>query len=247
MPAGVGILQELVQEDPTVPDFRGVLASCHLSLGLMLLQAGKPAQAEIECRKAQVLSEKLMGENPSVGHYKSTNAMALDNLGDVARSSGRTAEAKSFYDRAIALRAQLLKDDSAFLASRYGIVYSTRRHGLALRDLGDLAGAVADTRRALRVANGLAPWSIGYFFELASCHAALAGLAGRAGSGDSPAEAEAEAARAMECLRRAVASGFRNTNQLRIESALDPLRNRSDFKKLVAELEKNSPSQQQKK
>ncbi len=42
---------------------------------------------------------------------------------------------------------------------------------------------------------------------------------------------------------RAIASGFRNSNQLRIESALDPLRNRADFKKLVAELEKKAPPQ----
>jgi hypothetical protein len=75
---------------------------------------------------------------------------------------------------------------------------------------------------------------------------------------DKPAEAEAqclnvsagegeqESARAMEWLGRAVASGFRNTNLLRIESALDPLRDRADFKKLVAELEKNAPPQREK-
>ena len=51
----------------------------------------------------------------------------------------------------------------------------------------------------------------------------------------------------MEWLGRAVANGYRNTNQLRIESALDPLRNRADFKKLMAELEKNAPPQQEKK
>ena len=51
----------------------------------------------------------------------------------------------------------------------------------------------------------------------------------------------------MEWLGRAVANGYRNTNELRIESALDPLRNRPDFKKLMAELEKNSPPQQEKK
>ena len=84
-------------------------------------------------------------------------------------------------------------------------------------------------------------------FERACCHAALAGLAGLAGSGVSAAEGEEEAARAMEWLGRAIASGYRNTNQLRIESALDPLRNRPDFKKLMAELEKNAPPQQEKK
>ena len=50
----------------------------------------------------------------------------------------------------------------------------------------------------------------------------------------------------MEWLGRAVANGFRNANLLRIESALDPLRERSDFKKLVAELLKDIPPHQEK-
>ncbi len=45
----------------------------------------------------------------------------------------------------------------------------------------------------------------------------------------------------MEWLGRAVANGFRNTNLLRVESALRPLRDRADFKKRVAEFEKNAP------
>ena len=35
--------------------------------------------------------------------------------------------------------------------------------------------------------------------------------------------------------------------QFRIESALDPLRNRADFKKLTAAMEKDAPPQQEKK
>jgi hypothetical protein len=97
------------------------------------------------------------------------------------------------------------------------------------------------------MADGLVGRSGGFFFDLACCHAVLAGLAGQAGSGVAAAEGEADAAGAVECLGRAVASGYRNTNQIRIESALDPLRDRADFKKLVAELVKNSPAQQEKK
>ena len=50
----------------------------------------------------------------------------------------------------------------------------------------------------------------------------------------------------MHSLGRAIANGYRNTNQIRTESALDPLRNRINFKKLMGELNK-SPSQQEKK
>ena len=104
-------------------------------------------------------------------------------------------------------------------------------------------------RRALALSDGLPPrtaWEL-FEIEVACCHAARVGLAGRAGSGVSAAEGEEEAIRAMEWLQRSVTNGFRNANQLRIESALDPLRDRADFKKLAAELEKNPRAQQEKK
>lgn len=78
-------------------------------------------------------------------------------------------------------------------------------------------------------------------FETPCCQAALASLAGRTGSGITANEGATAAARAIECLTRAVVRGYRNTNELRIESALDLLRNRPDFKNLMVELEKKSP------
>jgi hypothetical protein len=72
-------------------------------------------------------------------------------------------------------------------------------------------------------------------------------LAGRTDSGVSAAEGETAADKAMESLIRAVAYGYRNANEIRIESAFDPLRNRPDFKKLMAELEKNGHGQQKNK
>ena len=41
----------------------------------------------------------------------------------------------------------------------------------------------------------------------------------------------------MSWLRKAVTAGYVNPDSYRIESALDPLRGREDFKKFVAELE----------
>ena len=71
---------------------------------------------------------------------------------------------------------------------------------------------------------------------MACCHAALAGLAGRARSGVSAAEGEEEARASIEWLRRAVAMGYRNGSELRVESALDPLRSRDDFRLLMMDL-----------
>ena len=111
-----------------------------------------------------------------------------------------------------------------------------RRHGLALAGLDDPAGAAAEARRALKMSNGPPPRSIWNLFDTACCHAALAGLAGRAGSGVSAAEAEQGALKAIDYLRQAVAMGYRNANEIRIESALDPLRSRDDFKLLMMDV-----------
>ncbi len=71
---------------------------------------------------------------------------------------------------------------------------------------------------------------------MACCHAALAGLAGRPGSGVSAAEREGEAEKAMAVLRQAVTMGYRNPDDYRTESALDPLRDRPDFQLLMMDL-----------
>ena len=74
------------------------------------------------------------------------------------------------------------------------------------------------------------------------CHAALAGLAGRDGAGVSAALAQAEADQAMTDIRKSVAMGYRDAAVLQTDSALDPLRQREDFRKRLEELEKPSPA-----
>jgi hypothetical protein len=50
-------------------------------------------------------------------------------------------------------------------------------------------------------------------------------------------DADAEADRAVNWLKRAVAAGFKDTAQIKKDKDLDSLRDRNDFKKVVAELE----------
>ena len=42
---------------------------------------------------------------------------------------------------------------------------------------------------------------------------------------------------AMEWLKKVVAAGFKDVEEMKKATALDPLRNREDFKKIVAEME----------
>jgi len=234
----VASLQKLVAENPVVINFRMTLAVCQRNLGIVLLQTGRPEEAQVECRTAISMLDELARENRTLIGIRYQLILALNNLGDAVRPLGRAAEARGIYDRAITLAAQIRRGPTD-PEPDYFLPRMLWRRGLTLRDLGDPAGAAAEVRRALAMCEGLPPQS-GFEFETACCHAALTGLAGRPGSGVAPAEGEAAAVGAMECLSRAVARGYRNANEIRIESALEPLRDRPEFKKLMAELEKNA-------
>jgi tetratricopeptide (TPR) repeat protein len=170
-------------------------------------------------------------DNPGVAVFRTRFVGYLQIHGDVARRLGRTGEARDLYERAIARLNPSNRNDQS------GLITLSWRRGLVLGGLGDPGGAAADVRRAPRILDESPPWTgRGFEFETACCHAAMAGLAGRPGSGVSTAEGQAAADRAMEWLRRAVAMGFRNLDHIRIESALDPLRSRDDFRLLMMDI-----------
>ena len=62
----------------------------------------------------------------------------------------------------------------------------------------------------------------------------------------SAAEGKAHADQVMALLRKAV-DGFHDIHEYRTEGALDPLREREDFKKLLTELEQKSAAKPEKK
>jgi hypothetical protein len=72
----------------------------------------------------------------------------------------------------------------------------------------------------------------------AACYRAVSAAVLRAAdkSPEGVKQADAEANRAMDWLRQAVATGWSNPAHLAKDHDLDALRDRADFKKLVAEL-----------
>ncbi len=232
--AALSIAQQLVDDNATDTELSGLLAGCHDKLGVHLLQIGKLSEAEVECRTAVAITQKLEHENPSVANFRAALARSLICMGDVLRLSDRPSEAKVYYDRAIALLQALGQTLGRDILVPL-MEPSMRKRGLTLRDLGELAGAAADLRLALELCHKV-PSELRPEFDFAFCHAALAGLAGRSGSGISAAEGENHATMAMQWLHRMVARGGRNSNLLRIESALDPLRSREDFQLLMLDV-----------
>ena len=69
----------------------------------------------------------------------------------------------------------------------------------------------------------------------AGCHAMLASVAGRAGSGIAGSERSSEEEAAMGILRGIIEGGYHD-RELINESSLDPLRSRSDFRLLMMDV-----------
>ena len=81
------------------------------------------------------------------------------------------------------------------------------------------------------------PWRSQEQWYLSACaHAALAGLAGRNGSGVAAAVAVTEADAAMASLRKAVTMGYRSPARFGTEDTLEPLRGRDDFRLLMMDM-----------
>jgi tetratricopeptide (TPR) repeat protein/tRNA A-37 threonylcarbamoyl transferase component Bud32 len=230
------IFRKLAADQPAVTDFRFNLVIGHGNLGRLLTSVGSPTEAEAELRQALEVGQKLADDNPTVTEYRRFLSHVRNNLGDAHRSLGRAAGARDSYDRAIALEERALQE--APTSRRYcnDLAWSLRRRGLTRRDLGDMAGAAADARRALALWEGLPSRTSEEWFETACCHAALAGLAGRASSGVSADEGITDADAAMDSLRRAVGMGYRSPEIFRTEDALGPLRGRDDLRLLMMDV-----------
>ena len=163
-------------------------------------------------------------------------AAGYTNLADLARARGRLAEARDGYDRAIALRERLARDHPETPSYRSELADSHRRRGLAQAGPGRPVRRRGRRPAGAGALDGLPSRSGEEWFESACARAALAGLAGRAGSGVPAAEGRHEADAAMaRCTRR---SRWATTalDAYRNEDALDPLRNREDFRLLMMDL-----------
>ena len=212
------------------------MALTHLNTGILLLGSGEPIESLNELEQAKAIYQKLADENPGLPYYQNSLASGHTNVADAFRVLKRFGEARQGYEKAIAIRERLVKANPAVTMYRSHLAYSVRRLGLTRLAGGDAAGSVAEARRAIALYEGLPSPTPEAWYELACCHAALATASGREPAGISAGQGEAEADKAMTLLHKAVGQGYRNAGAMARESALDPLRDRPDFRLLILDL-----------
>jgi serine/threonine protein kinase/tetratricopeptide (TPR) repeat protein len=223
--APMTVLEKLAADFPTVPEYAVILGVSYFNLGG--LNRDRDAQKALEWyRQAiHVLGAVMAKDNGLIKAREALRnahwgrAYALDKL-------NRHAEAVKDWDRAIEL------DEGP-----------NRRQFRMSRALS-LARA-ADHARAVSEANELAQGddvNAAVLYDLACvCSLASAAVTPAASNGKAESEKlkEQYAARALELLRQAVPRGWMEVAHMKKDTDLTPLRQREEFKKLMAELEAN--------
>jgi tetratricopeptide (TPR) repeat protein len=234
--AALAILEKLADDNPTDTRSGRRLAGVHTDIGWILYKSGRLAEAQMAYRQAMPLFQRLAEANPDVPGYRAGLANLLVNIGLVRTEAGDTAGATAVIEQACAACERLVKDHPTVAEYSDGLADTLWALGRAHRRAGRVAAAAADLRRSADLRERLPNLRTEPRYLLACTRALLASLAGQAGSGLPAVEGLAEANRAMEDLRRAVAAGFRNGEWMRTDTDLDPLRSRPDSQLLLMDL-----------
>jgi hypothetical protein len=180
--------------------------------------------------------QKVVVDDPAKFWPRNVLGSTLGDMAKLLADMGRHAEAQKAYHDAIAQHTTLLK--TLPQVGEYRTRLSGHYQGLAAlqRQLQDHTAAVETLleRRKLWPHNPAELFAVAR--ELASCIL----LVGQNKADLAPAE-QAERKRyvglAMETLRQAVVEGYKDAAHMKQDPDLDPLRQRDDFQKLLAELE----------
>jgi len=258
----LALMDKLVADFPNAPDCRRGLAESYTGLGQLLFQFGRRPEAETAFRQALALDEKLTADFPEIPQYTIALAGSQVNRGILLQhEGGHEVEALEWYDRAIALLKSLLETQPSvahgrkFLRNahwgRAGVLDRLERYGDALKDwdraialsspheqpqlrasratskigAGMAAEAVAEVAELMKGTN----WHLDQWYDFA-CIYAIA-------SNKIADKKQVYGDQAIKLLQKAVTAGYKDAAHIKKDKDLDALRDREDFKKLVADLD----------
>jgi serine/threonine-protein kinase len=231
----IAIQEKLTSIDPSSTSFRNDLANTYLMVGNLHGADQKDEAALAAFEKARALFEKLVADDPEMPGYRSSLGSLLNNMGLAMRHLKRHEEERRLLEKAI--EHQRHSTSRAPQVALYRRRLATSYTALTETELaaGRPAAAVsaAQERGKLWPSDPKIQYLVGV--DLARA-AALVGKGQPTLSADEQAQRDRYAEFAVATLRRAVGCGFRDRQRLQTDRALEPLRDREDFRKLLADL-----------
>jgi serine/threonine-protein kinase len=222
---------------PDDPRVRNDVADAWFNIGHVQSFLKRRGDATKSYEQSRDLRERLVKENPQNVGFHNDLGTTLINLGNTYAFADR------IDDSLATLRRAVEEKRLAFTANPKSADY---RRGLniaygALAEVERVKGTPRLAAAALLERRELWPDQPDELYRIA-CEQALTATAVGRGKDVPGADDQVERAlyldQAMETLRRAVAVGFTDRERLGKESALDPLRPREEFQKLLAGLKK---------
>jgi tetratricopeptide (TPR) repeat protein len=234
----VEVEQRAIGANPAVGSYKNNQAFFSKNLGDVLKKLGRSEEALQAYRNASTTLQPLADAHPTAVTYRANLARSHAAAGSVLVVLGRPAEAVPELDKAMLVYRKMASPDKTWWRSE--LADAVRHRGIALQKLGRPGDAVAAYREAIALLEKLPkpePYDV---YSLACSHALIHGTAPDKGSGLTAADTHAAGELALAALRRAVAAGYRDRAGLHQDTDLDSLRQRPDFRKLLADLEKDS-------
>jgi len=227
-----------------------------------LRDLGKRPESEEQYRQALTIQEKLVADFPAVTAYRVELSTGYRNFGHVTGSRGKPADSAEWYAKAIRILTPIYEREPRDVRVRMFLRNGHAGRARALDRLQQFAKAIPDWDKAIelsptaqqpglrapraisrlqagQVAEAVAEvaeltktpsWPAPQWYDFACVYAVA--------SGKVADKKDEYAKRAVELLQKAVKAGFKDVAHMKEDTDLDPLRNRDDFKKLMAELEK---------
>ncbi len=228
--------ETLVKVDQTVVRDQEQLIGINYRIAEIHARAARASEAMESYKRAVAVASKAADAHPGDLSFQSQLGGALGAVADFCLATGKPSEALPWSTKALAIRRKTVEAERSQQTYRWPLAVTLGRHGRALQKCGRPAEAVSAFREAIAILEGLVEPNYVVVYAIASDQSLLSGVASDAGSGLTAVNGRAEADKAMETLRRAVAAGFRDTNRLRVDTDLDPIRSRPDFQMLMLDL-----------
>jgi serine/threonine protein kinase len=232
----LSIKKQLAADFPARPEFRQDLARSHNNRGILLKEMGRLREAEHDYDQALSIKKQLAADFPNQPDMRNDLAGTCVNLALLHLKQKDWAAAKRLLDEGRPHHLAALKANPRhptyrqFYRNYLGVL--TAAHAGLLEQ--DDAVRTAETCRDLgwdAPADAYeAACALGKCVGIVAKHAKL-------NENQRQAAARFYGDAAMRLLRDAVSKGFKDVRDMKKETDLDPLRQREDFRKLIAQLE----------
>jgi serine/threonine-protein kinase len=233
------IQHKLIEKNPNVTVYQNYLAGDLGNIGMVYAKAGNPQKSLEKYTASRRILEKLAASDPSAVKVERDLASTINNIGDLELGLGKVEGALEAYADARKLLEPLVKAHPGAQHYQHGLAFSLAGEGRAKLKQGKFVAAVADLRASSTIWERLTLSTNESLYFLAGNHALLAAMAQTPGSGVSARNAETEASRAVECLRKPLAAGYRTAAEMLADPQFRAVRGRSDFEGLL--LDANFP------